>query len=105
MGEGAGMRVRTAICVGLVLIPLGLLAAWAAQWGEGPGRKYNIAATRQLHIGGATLQVDFAAGAMDLPVDTLMQHVQAAASAVATYYGRFPVPRARVLIIPVADKH
>jgi hypothetical protein len=99
------MRVRTAIWVGLVLIPLGLLVAWAAQWGEGPGHKYDIATTRQLHIGGATLRVDFAAGAMDLPVDTLMQHVQAAASAVATYYGRFPVPRARLLIIPVAGKH
>jgi hypothetical protein len=31
--------------------------------------------------------------------------VQAAATAVATYYRRFPLPRVRVLIIPVAGKH
>ena len=67
-----------------------------AQWGEGPGKKYDIATTRQLHIGGAILQVEFAAGAMDLPVETLMQHVQAAAyGGFSTYYGRFPVPNGR----------
>src|SRR6202007_2508514 len=98
------MRARAAIRVGLALIALGVPLVTAAQWGEPPGRKYDIAASRELHIGGASLQVDFSAGAFDLPVDTLMQHVQAAASAVATYYGRFPVARARLLIIPVTGK-
>lgn len=99
------MRVCVAMRVALALLVLGAPMVSQAQWGEGPGKKYDIATTRQLHIGGATLQVDFAAGAMDLSVDTLMQHVQAAATAVSTYYGRFPVPRARLLIIPVAGKH
>jgi hypothetical protein len=88
-----------------VLLALGLPLVSTGQWGEPPGRKYEIAASRQLNVGGATLQVDIAAGAIDLPLDTLVQHVQAAASAVTAYYGRFPVSRVRVLIIPVAGKH
>jgi hypothetical protein len=51
------------------------------------------------------VQVDFAKGAMDLPIDTVVAHIQAAISAVTTYYGRFPVAKARILIIPVEDRH
>ena len=39
-----------------------------------------------------------------LPTDAILAHVQAAASAVATYYGRFPVARARLLLVPVAGR-
>ncbi len=69
-----------------------------------PGHNLTIVATRDLEIGGGTLQVDFAAGAMDLSQDAVFAHVQAAASAITTYYGRFPVARARVLIVPVPDR-
>jgi hypothetical protein len=55
-------------------------------------------------MGGAEIQVDFASGEMDLPIDTVLAHVHSAASAVATYFGRFPVNRARILIIPVPGK-
>ena len=34
-----------------------------------------------------------------------MQWVENAATSVATYYGRFPVPRDRVLIMPAEDRH
>ena len=68
-----------------------------------PGHNLTIAATRELKIGGATVQVDFAAGPLDLSQDAVFAHVQAAASAITTYYGRFPVARARVLIVPVPD--
>jgi hypothetical protein len=61
----------------------------------------GIAASRKLNIGGAVLQVDFAPGAMDLPIEVVLEHVRAAASAVTKYYGRFPLARARVLIVPV----
>ena len=98
------MRVCATIRVALAVALVGLAIVSCGQWGEPPGHPFEIAASRQLQIGGATLQVDLAEGAMDLPVDTLMQHVQAAASAVATYYGRFPVARARVLIVPVEGK-
>ncbi len=68
-------------------------------------RNIPIAATYQIKIGDATLQVDFAEGPLDLPKDEFLKHVAAAASAVATFYGRFPVPRARLLLVPVADRH
>jgi hypothetical protein len=99
------MRVLRRISVLFALITLGLpIVIQGQRWGEPPGRKYDIATSRQLSVGGATLQVDVAAGAIDLSVETLIQHVQAAASAVTAYYGRFPVSRARVLIVPVAGR-
>jgi hypothetical protein len=69
-----------------------------------PGRNLTIVASRELKIGGGTLQIDFAAGPLDLSQDALFEHVRAAASAITTYYGRFPVERARILIVPVADR-
>ena len=69
-----------------------------------PGHGLTIVASRELKIGGGTLQVDFAAGPLDLSQDAVLAHVQAAASAITTYYGRFPVERARILIVPVPDR-
>lgn len=88
----------------VVALALPVNAAWGQRGGEGPWQKYDIAMTRQLHIGGAELQVEIAAGHTDLPAGTLVQHVEDAATAVAIYYGRFPVGRARVLIVPVKGR-
>jgi hypothetical protein len=68
-------------------------------------RAVPIAATYTIKVADSTLQVDFAEGPLDLPKDAILAHTAAAASAVATYYGRFPVPRARILLIPVPDRH
>jgi hypothetical protein len=65
----------------------------------------GMAASSQLTIGGGTLEVDFAPGAFDLPTDVLLAHIQAAATAVATYYGKFPVAHAGILVVPVPDRH
>jgi hypothetical protein len=51
------------------------------------------------------LQIDFAEGSLDLPRRQVVQRIQVAANAVTIYYGRFPVPRARILVIPVAGRH
>ena len=69
-----------------------------------PDRGFDIATSRQIHIGSAEIQVDFASGEMDLPIDTVLAHVQSAAFAVTTYFGRFPLDRARIVIIPVPGK-
>lgn len=69
-----------------------------------PGHGLTIVASRELKIGGATLQVDFAAGQLDLSQDVIFAHAQAAATAITAYYGRFPVDRARILIVPVPDR-
>jgi hypothetical protein len=65
---------------------------------------HEVVSSQVLQVGGATLQVDFAAGALDLPRDHVVHWVETAAQAVSTYYGRFPVARARILIEPVAGR-
>jgi len=85
-----------------------LLAATAiAQPGDSQHDRHNIpiAASYQIKVADSILQVDFAEGPLDLPNDVILAHIEAAASAVATYYGRFPVPRARILLIPVPGRH
>ena len=69
-----------------------------------PGHNLQIIATRELKIGGATLQVDFAAGQLDLSQDAILAHIQMAARAIVAYYGRFPVRRDRILIVPWPDR-
>jgi hypothetical protein len=64
-----------------------------------------MAGSHQLEIGGATLQVDFAPGALDLPAAAILHHIEAAASAVTAYFGRFPVSRARILVVPTSGGH
>jgi hypothetical protein len=73
-------------------------------WDHGPGSHEQIASTQNLHIGAATLQVDFATGQLDLPPAKIIPWIQRAANAVVVYYGRFPVPRARILIVPAAGR-
>lgn len=62
-----------------------------------------VAFTQTLHIGGAALQVDFGPGSLDLGSSHVLDWVSHAASAVTTYYGRFPVSRDRILIQPRGD--
>lgn len=92
------MRTRIFVVL-LLLLAAGRCCAFAGQ----PDRA-EVAESRKLEIGGAVIQVDFATGKLDLPIDTVFQHIKASASAVVAYYGRFPVSRARVLIVPVAGR-
>jgi hypothetical protein len=84
----------------LVLCAIELCLRGAAQ----PGRGVTIADTRQMRIAGAQIQLDFAQGALDLPLPEIVAHVQRAGDAIVAYYGVFPVPRARILIIPVEGR-
>lgn len=68
-------------------------------------RSTPIAFSQSLVVGGATIQINFAEGPLDLPRSQFVEYIQAAAHAVTIYYDRFPVTRARILIIPVAGKH
>jgi len=91
------------------LLMLGSLAASPAilhaQGSWDPARRYGPPrATHRIQIGGATLQVDFATGTLDLADDVILKRIETAARAVTTYYGRFPVSRARILIVPVEDR-
>ncbi|ADV83045.1 hypothetical protein [Terriglobus saanensis] len=77
----------------------------ASAFSAGPNTHYepHIAFTQTFGIDTSTLQVDFADGPLDLPRTAITERIQWAAHAVALYYGHFPVPRARILILPVAN--
>jgi hypothetical protein len=63
-----------------------------------------VAWSQTIHAGGASIRLDVAPGPLDLSRSQIIDWVQTAARAVSEYYGRFPVSRDRVLIIPVADR-
>jgi hypothetical protein len=85
---------------------LALLAAAPAQDGTHgpPWSDVDIASSHPLHFGGSVLQVDFAAGQLDLPTDAVIDHIHEAASAIVAYYGRFPLAHDRMLIVPVTGR-
>jgi hypothetical protein len=89
--------VRKLLALLLLLSPSFVLAQpWRAASG--------IASSHQLSVGGATIQVDFANGQMDLTPDQVLEHIRKAAQAITTYYGRFPVTRARILVVPMQGR-
>jgi hypothetical protein len=57
--------------------------------------------TSTLLIGGSKIDVTIESGDLKASQTDLMQWVKSAAEAVATYYGRYPVPHVRIRIIPV----
>lgn len=61
-------------------------------------------ATTTLQVGSAAIQVSFAGASCDLPQRDVVAWVHTAARAVTSYFGRFPVDRARVEITIVEDR-
>ena len=57
--------------------------------------------TSTLLIGGSKIDVTIESGGLKVSQAELLHWVQSAAEAVATYYGRYPVPRVQLHIIPV----
>jgi hypothetical protein len=55
-----------------------------------------------LRIGGATLEVSFESDRFDVPRQALLDWVATGAKAVSAYFGRFPVPHARLAIAMAA---
>lgn len=92
-----GRWLTIAACTSCVVFALCFLA-WAQFRSGGPPWVHPVASSRTIRVGEATIQVDFGPGSFDLPKETILQWVGNAASSVATYYGRFPVARDRVLI-------
>lgn len=61
--------------------------------------------SQTINIGDAILQIDFAEGTFDHSRAKIVERIQMAADAVAVYYGRFPVSRVRILVVPIAGRH
>ena len=66
-----------------------------------PARTTGGDVTSTLLIGGSKIDVTIESGEMRLSQAELLHWVQSAAEAVATYYGRYPVPHVHIHIIPV----
>jgi len=96
--------LRTARALGF-LVAIAIPDRWAAAQSDSPHHPPVISFSQSLAVEGGTLQIDFAEGELDLPRAELIQRIGSAAHAVAVYYGRFPVARARVLVVPVAGAH
>lgn len=70
--------------------------------GEGmPYAAFDRLPKTEIAVEGGVIQLAFAPGRMTLPTDVIMAWVKRSAKAVTTYYGRFPVESARLLIVPV----
>jgi hypothetical protein len=102
------MGGRSIVVVGTALVFLVAASATYAQ-DEGSAASHRrgwrsepIAASQSFTVGGAMVQVDFSAGDLDLSRDEVVKWVQTSARSVAMFYGRFPIPRMRVLIEPIA---
>jgi hypothetical protein len=57
-----------------------------------------------VNSGGASIEVSFAPGKVNLPQSTVLAWIKSAADSVSAYYGRFPVPHARILVRPVEGR-
>jgi hypothetical protein len=107
-------HLKSALLLAAGLPAAALVIVAAAQMPDrggfhGPPWRAPVASSQTLTIGGATLQVDFGpsapnSGSFDLPTSEILDWVRRAATAVSTYYGRFPVSRDRILIQPAADR-
>ena len=71
---------------------------------HGPPWNGPVAYSTVIHIGGGTIQVDFGPGGLDLPRAEVLRWIDTAGQAIASYYGKFPVTRARILVIPIAGE-
>ena len=58
----------------------------------------------ELHANGATIAVSFDEGKPDLPREAWLKWIGDGASAVSTYYGRFPVKKVSVRVVPQAGR-
>jgi hypothetical protein len=98
------MAYRALICT-----VLGAFATFPAIfWFAGAPARFHSASSLSaddvistLLIDGSKIDVKVESGEMKLSHTELLHWVQSAAEAVATYYGRYPVPRVQIRIIPV----
>ena len=66
-----------------------------------PYDAFDKLARTDLDVQGGVVHVGFAPGELALPKQKILDWVRASASAVSTYYGRFPVKSLRLLLVPV----
>src|SRR6266446_2438734 len=80
--------------------PLGVVH----QKGGMPYEAFDQLPVSRLPVGGGTIEVAFTPGEIDLGRQPLLDWITAAGRAVAVYYGRLPVSRVQVLVMPAAGR-
>ncbi len=69
-----------------------------------PYRAFDAMPTTEIKIGNASILVGYAPGDFDLSKPEINTWIERSARIVAGYYGRFPVPKFRLLIMPTPGK-
>ena len=100
-----GFRVGFVALIGIAFLIGALTLRTAAQSEYMPGQGFPYNAFDQLHatdipVKGGVIHLAFAPGRIALPKATIVEWVTRSAKAITTYYGRFPVKAARILIVP-----
>ncbi len=67
-----------------------------------PRAVFDALAKTRIPVRGGEIELAFAPGKLDLPLRPILEWLDRAARSVTAYYGRFPVPSVRILIVPVA---
>jgi hypothetical protein len=91
----------TVICL-LSILASGTTATSGQEWTRG---EHPVVFSQSFRAGESAFQVDFSTGTLELSHDQVVLGIQTDAEAVARFYGRFPVSRVRVLVVPVMGRH
>lgn len=101
----AGLRWIGAAVVVIALHGAGSFRAEAqSEYMRGDRMPYDAfdrLAKIDLDVPGGVIQVAFAPGDISLPREKVLDWIRASATAVSTYYGRFPVSSLKLLMVPV----
>jgi hypothetical protein len=97
---GFGLMQRRAFLTNGIAAALGSRLSLLAQF----RRNTPVEFSQTVQAVGAELQVDFAHGDFALGRDAVIQKVKVAANVVKTYYGKFPVKRVRLLVVPTEGR-
>ena len=91
------------ICWAVLLVPIVVQAQETSEEFRGrqmPYDAFDRLAITHVTVGKTDFSVGFAPGKLDLPEAAVVEWIATSAGIVAAYYGRFPVDRVRVLIVP-----
>ena len=105
MMRGNPIRAFTAVVIVIALTTGGLTLRTSAQsefrGSNGfPYTAFDKLPVTDIGVHGADVRLAFAPGHIALPKATLIEWVKRSATAVSTYYGKFPVKSPRILMVP-----
>jgi hypothetical protein len=93
--------MRSSVCAALVFLAafLGLALGPGRAWDRMPYEAFDRLPVTRIQLQGGVLEVAFTEGRLDLPRQQVLAWIEKIARAVTLYFGRFPVERARLLLI------